>query len=72
MSTISSSTLFCYDYNKSQGHVGIDARSAVFTHGQFYVAISQVTSVHNIKIIWDNQLPNPVTKYIVYPEVLLD
>ena len=76
MSTISSSTLFCYDYNKSQGqsvnHVGIDARSAVFTHGQFYVAISQVTSVHNIKIIWDNQLPNPVTKYIVYPEILLD
>ena len=39
---------------KSQGqsvnYVGIDARSAVFTHGQFYVAISQVTSVHNIKI----------------------
>ena len=38
---------------KSQGqsvnYVGIDARSAVFTHGQFYVVISQVTSVHNIK-----------------------
>ena len=49
-------------------HVGIDARSAVFMH----VAISQVTSVHNIKIIWDDQFPNPVTKNIVYPEVLLD
>ncbi|KIJ94340.1 hypothetical protein K443DRAFT_110592 [Laccaria amethystina LaAM-08-1] len=49
--------------NKSQGqsvnHVGIYARSAVFTHGQFY-------------IIWDDQLPNPVTKNIVYPEVLLN
>ena len=40
--------------------------------GQFYVVISQVTSVHNIKIIWDDQFPNPVTKNIVYPEVLLD
>ena len=27
--------------------MGIDAQSAVFTHGQFYGAISQVTSVHN-------------------------
>ncbi|EDR04770.1 uncharacterized protein LACBIDRAFT_303967 [Laccaria bicolor S238N-H82] len=46
--------------NKSQGqsvnYVGIDAQSAVFTHG----------------IIWDDQLPIPVTKNIVYPEVLLD
>jgi len=62
--------------NKSQGqsvnYVGLDARSAVFTHGQFYVVISRVTSVHNIKIIWDNQFPSPVTKNIVYPEVLLD
>ena len=67
---------FAMTINKSQGqsvkHVGIDARSAVFTHGQFYVAISRVTSVHNIKIIWDDQHPNPVTKNIVYPEVLLD
>jgi hypothetical protein len=67
---------FAMTINKSQGqsvnHVGIDARSAVFTHGQFYVAISRVTSVHNIKIIWDDQLPNPVTKNIVYPEVLLN
>ena len=67
---------FAMTINKSQGqsvnHVGIDARSAVFTHGQFYVAISQVTSVHNVKIIWDDQLPNPVTKNIVYSEVLLD
>ena len=67
---------FAMTINKSQGqsvnHVGIDARSAVFTHAQFYVAISGVTSVHNIKIIWDNQHPNPVTKNIVYPEVLLD
>ena len=59
--------------NKSQGQsVKHDDRSTVFTHGQFYVAIWQVTSVDNIKIIWDDQLQNPVTKNIVYPEDLLD
>ena len=46
---------FAVTINKSQGqsvdYVGIDAQSPVFTHGHFYVAISQVTSVHNIKII---------------------
>ena len=59
--------------NKSQGQsVKHDDRSTVFTHGQFHVVISQVTSVDNIKIIWDDQFPNPVTKNIVYPEVFLD
>jgi len=62
--------------NKSQGqsvgHVGLDVRNAVFTHGQLYVAISRVTSVHNIKAIWDSRLDLPVTKNIVYPEVIID
>ena len=46
--------------NKSHGqsvnYVGLDLRNAVFTHGQLYVAISQVTSVHNIKAIWDSKI----------------
>ena len=62
--------------NKSQGqsvdHVGLDVRNAVFTHGQLYVGISRVTSVHNIKAIWDDRLERPVTQNIVYPEVLID
>jgi len=62
--------------NKSQGqsvdYVGLDLRNAVFTHGQLYVAISQVTSVHNIKAIWDSRLDLPATKNIVYPEVIID
>jgi hypothetical protein len=49
---------FSMTINKSQGqsvqHVGLDLRSAVFTHGQFYVAVSRVKSVHNIKVIWDS------------------
>ena len=67
---------FAMSINKSQGqsvkHVGLDLRNAVFTHGQLYVAISRVTSVWNIKAIWDSNLDGPVTKNIVYPEVIID
>ena len=61
--------------NKAQGqsvkHVGLDFCSPVFTHGQFYVAISHATSVYRIKAIWDPKCIQPVTKYVVYNEVLL-
>jgi hypothetical protein len=62
--------------NKSQGqsvlHVGLDFRSPVFTHGQFYVAVSQVRSVHNIKAIWPSTSEVAQMKNIVYNEVLID
>ena len=62
--------------NKSQGqsvkHVGLDLTSAVFTHGQLYVAVSRVTSVHNIKAIFDPNSNTTVTKNIVFPEVIID
>jgi ATP-dependent exoDNAse (exonuclease V) alpha subunit len=57
---------------QSVNYVGLDLRNAVFTHGQLYVAVSQVTSVHNIKAIWDSNVALPITKNIVYPEVLID
>jgi ATP-dependent DNA helicase PIF1 len=67
---------FAMTINKAQGqsleHVGLDLRTPVFTHGQFYVAASRVTSVHNIKVIWDSNVDNAVTKNIVYTEVLLN
>ena len=53
-------------------NVKLDLRNAVFTHGQLYVAISRVTSVLNIKAIWDSNLDRPITKNIVYPEVIID
>ena len=66
---------FSMTINKSQGQslkdVGISFLSPVFTHGQFYVAISRVTSVNNIKAIWPPNSPEPITKNVVYPEVLI-
>jgi len=66
---------FSMSINKSQGqsvqNVGLDLRSPVFGHGQFYVAISRVTSVHRLKIIWDPKSEQAKTKNVVYPEVLL-
>ena len=61
--------------NKLQGqtvqHVGLELRTPVFTHGQFYVGVSRVTSVRNIKVIWDERDREGKTKNIVYSEVLL-
>jgi ATP-dependent exoDNAse (exonuclease V) alpha subunit len=66
---------FAMTINKSQGqsvkHVGLDLRSPVFTHGQFYVGVSRVTSRNNIKVIWDSEEREAKTKNIVYSEVLL-
>jgi hypothetical protein len=61
--------------NKSQGqtlkHMGLDLRTPVFTHGQFYVGVSRVTSVSNIKAIWEEEKEEAGSKNIVYSEVLL-
>ena len=43
----------------------------MFTHGQFYIGVSRVTSVRNIKVIWDERDKKGKTKNIVYSEVLL-
>src|SRR5438046_4423109 len=67
---------FAMTINKSQGqsvkYVGLDFCTPVFTHGQFYVAISRVTSVHRIKAIWDLNHTEAKTENIVYTEVLTD
>ena len=61
--------------NKSQGqsveNVGLDFRTPVFTHGQFYVVVSRVTSVSRIKAILAVGERDRKTKNIVYKEVLL-
>ena len=66
---------FAMTINKSQGqsvkYVGLDLRRPAFTHGQFYVGVSRVTSVHNIKVIWEDGGLEAKSKNIVYPEVLV-
>jgi len=66
---------FAMTINKSQGqtvkYVGLDLRRPVFTHGQFYVGVSRVTSVSNIKVIWEESVEEAKTKNIVYSEILV-
>src|SRR5258707_10312514 len=66
---------FSITINRSQGQtvkfVGLDLRSPAFTHGQFYVAVSRVTSVSNIKMIWNESDEEAKTQNVVYEEVLL-
>lgn len=49
---------FAMTINKSQGqslkYVGVNFSQEVFSHGQFYVAISRCTSKHGLKIIVPN------------------
>ena len=51
--------------------VGLDLRSPTFTHGQFYVAMSRVTLVSNIKVIWNESDKEAKTQNMVYEKVLL-
>nr|XP_017217079.1 PREDICTED: ATP-dependent DNA helicase RRM3-like [Daucus carota subsp. sativus] len=67
----------CYamTINKSQGQslekVGLFLPKAVFTHGQFYVAVSRVTSPSGLKVFIDDDrgLPTNLTQNVVYKEV---
>ena len=62
---------FAMTINKSQGqsvkNVGIHFQTPVFTHGQFYVAMSRCTSGN---LLPENSTSN-VTKNIVFSEALL-
>ena len=64
---------FAMTINKAQGQsldtVGIDLRTAVFSHGQFYVAHSRITDVANLTVLLP---PNSsgYTQNVVFPEVL--
>ena len=66
---------FSMTINKSQGqtvkHVGLDLRTPIFTHEQFYVGVSRVTLVSNIKGIWEEEKEEAESKKIVYSEVLV-
>src|SRR5882762_5390378 len=67
---------FAMTINKSQGqsvtHVGLDLHSAVFSHGQLYVALSHCTSGERIKVLFPEGSQATSTLNVVYPEVLAD
>jgi ATP-dependent DNA helicase PIF1 len=65
---------FAMTINKSQGQsfsqVGVDLRRSLLTHGQLYVALSRVTNVDQLSVVFDKDKPKTV-KNVVYPEVLI-
>ena len=66
---------FAMTINKSQGqslsHVGIYLPKPVFTHRQFYVAVSRVRSRNGLKILVCDETGKPcrTTRNVVYKEV---
>jgi ATP-dependent DNA helicase PIF1 len=69
------SLCFAMTINKSQGQslskVGLYLPRPVFTHGQFYVAVSRVTTKKGLKmvILDEDGKPCSTTLNVVYPEV---
>lgn len=62
---------FAMTINKSQGQTlkfaGVDLRQPCFSHGQFYVACSRVSSSCSLVIL---VTPSRTTKNVVYKEIL--
>ena len=52
--------------------VELDLKLSAFTHRQFYMAVSRVTSMGNIKAIWNEKDREARSQNIVYRKVLLD
>jgi hypothetical protein len=65
---------FAMTINKSQGQsfekVGVDLQAPVFSHGQFYVAVSRVCSAGGLHVLLSPD--SDKTENIVWPELLQD
>jgi len=65
---------FAMTINKSQGQsferVGVDLRVSVFSHGQFYVAVSRVSSASGLCVLLPDGCQH--SDNVVWPEVLQD
>ena len=56
---------------QSLGTVGIDLGYAVFSHGQYYVAVSRARNWGRVQILLEEQETRNETSNIVYKEILL-
>lgn len=56
--------------DQSLDTVGVDWRSPTFTHGQLYIALSRVTDVLKLCVLFPEQ-GDWTTSNVVYPEVFL-
>ena len=65
---------FAMTVNKAQGQslgtVGVDLQISCFSHGQLYVALSRVTDVNRLSVLFAAE-EEEYTDNVVYPEVLL-
>ena len=65
---------FAMTVNESQGQsldtVGVDLRAPPFTHGQLYMALSRVTDVSRLCVLFPER-NDGITDNIVYPELIL-
>ena len=50
-------------------HISLDLQEEVIMHGQLYVALSQATSSHHIKILLPPSTTDCCMKNVVYPEI---
>lgn len=61
--------------NKSQSQsldlVGIDLRTSSFSHGQLYVALSRVTDVSRLVLLFKKDEKEEKIENVVFSEVLL-
>ena len=65
---------FAMTVNKAQGLslgvVGVDLQTSCFSHGQVHVALSRITDVDRLAILFDTE-EEESTDHVVYSEILL-
>ena len=66
---------FAMTMNKSQGQsldlISIDLRTSSFSHGQLYMALSRITDVSRLVLLFKEDEKEEKTENVVFPKILL-